>query len=100
MARPNPKAREERERKKMKVGLGLLFGLFHTDPARADTTTANELFEALGAMEKFGVSVVKRAQEKRDRSEMMARLQRANHNQRLRGLRRRLAFEHGCLYCV
>ena len=46
-----------------------------------DEVRANELFEALGAMEKFGVSVVKREQKKRDRSEMMARLQRANHNQ-------------------
>lgn len=46
-----------------------------------DVVRAQQLFEALGAMEKFGVSVVKREQKKRDRSEMMARLQRANHSQ-------------------
>eukprot|EP01046_Picozoa_sp_COSAG06_P004552 COSAG06_NODE_191_length_20709_cov_8.536778_5_plen_1153_part_00 len=46
-----------------------------------DDVRADELFEKLGAMEKFGVAVVKREQKKRDRTEMMARLQRANHNQ-------------------
>lgn len=46
-----------------------------------DEVRADELFEALGAMEKFGVAVVKREQKRRDKHEMMARLQRSKNNQ-------------------
>lgn len=46
-----------------------------------DDQRAEQLFNDLGAMEKFGVMVVKREQQKRDRKEMMERLQRANRNE-------------------
>ena len=46
-----------------------------------DEERAKELLSGLGLMERVGVRVLQREQRKRDRSELLSRLQRARHNQ-------------------